>query len=86
MGMFRVCFDIGWSSVVIHARSREEAVEKVWEALGELGHGAVEGLRLGSYMVSVEHAVELDETTPQGASLQEFVARTKAYAKSPLSV
>ncbi len=78
MGFFRVYFDIGWSSAVVRAESREEAIEKVWNALGELRHRAVEELSLGSYMVSREHTLNLEETNVEGEPRQGFVPATRA--------
>ena len=85
MGLFRVFFDIGWSSVVVRAENRAEAIEKVWSALGELRHGAVDGLRLGSYMVSAEHTLNLEDTNPQETSMQGFVPPPQAYAEGSFS-
>ncbi len=85
MALFRVFFDIGWSSAVVRAENREAAIEKVWNALSELRHRAVEELSLGSYMVSGEHTVELDESNQEGKSRQGFVGAAHANAERPPS-
>jgi hypothetical protein len=59
MGWFRISTNFG-SSVVVRAGNREEAIKQVWNALEELSRGAVEGLRLGSYVVSEEPGPSLD--------------------------
>ncbi len=59
MGWFRVYFNVGWCSMDVQAKEREEAITKVWETLNDLRHGAVEGFRLGSYTVSAQHTLDL---------------------------
>lgn len=59
MARYRVYFNVGWCSLDVQAEDRKEAITKVWQDLDELSHGAVEGLRLGSYTVSEEHTVDL---------------------------
>ncbi len=66
MRRFRIYFNIGWCSAEVHAANREEAVRKVWVALDEVGHGAIAGLRLGSYTISAEDAHELEADEPSG--------------------
>ncbi len=66
MGWFRVHFNVGWCSLDVQAANRREALTKVREALDELRHGAVEGLRLGSYMISEEHTVHLERAGRDG--------------------
>ncbi len=73
MGWFRLHFDIGRSSVVVHAERREEAVEEVWRALEDWSRGAVEGLRLGSYVVSEETSLNLEDAPKPGFKLVALV-------------
>ncbi len=62
MGWYRVSCKVG-GSIIVRAESREDAVRQIWNALEELSRGAVEALRIGSYAVSEEPAIEV-----QGAS------------------
>ncbi len=73
MGWFRVYFDVGWSSVVVRAESREEAVKEVWKALEEWSRGAIEGLRLGSYMVCEERTLNLNDPSQRSFKLLALV-------------
>lgn len=69
MRLFRAYFNVGWCSMDVQAEDRKEAIRKVWEALDKLSHGAVAGLRLGSYTVSAQHIRELGDGEDCGLEL-----------------
>ena len=74
MRWFRVHFDVGWSSVIVRAESREEAVKEIWKALEVWSRGAAEGLRFGRYTVAEEPPLNLQDTDQEGVRLLALVS------------
>ncbi len=66
MGWFRVAFRVGWCAVDVHAEDGVDAHRKIWDALDQLSHGAVEGLRLGSCTLSTQRIRELGNADNPG--------------------
>ncbi len=77
MRRFRVFFNVGWCAVDVPAANSAAAMQQVWETLDLLGHGAIEGLSVGSYTVSEQHILDLGQTDESQATLGPLaVART----------
>ncbi len=91
MECFRVYFHLGWCSADVRAEDSAAAARQVWKALDELSHGAMKGLRLGSFTVSDQHTRTLGGSDHCGFEFQPLAdalrpgARPEAPSRPPQS-